>query len=200
MAQRIINAQQKNKAKNMKRIILTTGLVIMGITGAMAQKYMTRTGKISFDATAAKSPEKIYAINNEVACIVDGATGEIVFQLPVKSFKFEKALMQEHFNENYVESDKYPRSEFKGSISNIKDVHLDKDGTYNATVSGKLTMHGETKDVTSAGTVTVKGGNVTLSAKFKVKLADYKIDVPSMVSDKVGKEATITVDCSLVKK
>ncbi len=184
----------------MKKIVLTAGLIMMGITGAMAQKYMTRTGKISFDATAAKSPENIVAVNNEVACIVDGATGDIVFQVPVKSFKFEKALMQEHFNENYVESDKYPKAEFKGTVTNMKDVQPGKDGTYNVTVSGKLTMHGVTKDVSSPGTVTVKGGNMMLSSKFKVKLADYKIDVPSMVTDKVGKEAMITVDCSLVKK
>jgi len=78
---------------------------------------MTRTGKISFNASAPSSPEKIEAINNEVANIIDAKRGEVIFQGPIKSFKFEKELMQEHFNENYMESDKYPRSDFKGTIT-----------------------------------------------------------------------------------
>ena len=94
---------------------------------------MTRTGKISFNASAKKSLEKIEAVNNEVANILDSKTGEIVFQLPVKSFKFERELMQEHFNENYMESDKYPKAEFRGNITNAGDINFSKDGTYKYT-------------------------------------------------------------------
>jgi polyisoprenoid-binding protein YceI len=79
-------------------------------------------------------------------------------------------------------------------------VDLSKDGTYNATVAGKLTIHGVTKDVSVPGTITVKGGTAMLKAKFVIKLADYKVKVPDMVADKVGKEATIVVDCSVAKK
>ena len=184
----------------MKKLLLTVSCLLMGTTALFAQKYMTRTGKVSFNATAPKSPEKIEAVNNEVANIIDGKTGDMVFQVPVKSFKFERELMQEHFNENYMESDKFPKSEFKGKIDNVGDVNFTKDGTYNAKVSGKLTIHGVTKDVNVPGTITVKGATLAVKAKFSVKLQDYGIAIPGMVADKVGKEAAITLESSLAQK
>jgi len=184
----------------MKKLLLTLVCAIGLSTSLFAQTYMTRTGKISFNATAAHSPEKIEAINNEVANIVDGKTGNIVFQVPVKSFKFERELMQEHFNENYMESDKYPKAEFKGAISNLSAVTFTKDGTYNVSVAGKLTMHGVTNEVNVPGTITVKGNKITLKAKFATKLADYKIAVPSVVADKIGKEAIIILESDLTQK
>jgi polyisoprenoid-binding protein YceI len=184
----------------MKKIALTICVFAASTIVVSAQKYMTRTGKISFDATTNGSPEKIYAINNEVANIMDASTGDIIFQVPVKSFKFERELMQEHFNENYMESDKYPKAEFRGKIANPAEVTLTKDGTYNAKVSGKLTMHGVTNDVTVPGTITVKGSFVTLKAKFAVKMHDYKIDVPSLVADKVSKDVNITLESDLTQK
>jgi len=113
----------------MKKVLLTLSFLIGGTAATFAQTYMTRTGKVSFDASAPSSPEKVVAINNEVANIMDAKSGQIIFQVPVKSFKFEKELMQEHFNENYMESDKYPRAEFKGTITNLNEVNLTKDGT-----------------------------------------------------------------------
>lgn len=184
----------------MKKIIIISGLLLTCTTSIFAQKYLTRTAKVSFDATAPNSPEKIEAINNEVANILDASSGDVVFQVLVKSFKFERALMQEHFNEKYMESDKYPKSEFKGNIKNNSDINYTKDGTYNATVTGKLTMHGVTQSVNTSGTVAVKGNSVTLNAKFTVKLADYKIAIPGVVADKVGKEAIINIESSLTKK
>lgn len=182
----------------MKKLILA--IAILAISGnTWAQKYMTRTGKIIFNATSPKSPEKIEAINNEVAAILD-AKGDFVFQVLVKSFKFEKALMQEHFNENYMESSTYPKADFKGKIANAADVNFTKDGTYNTTVTGKLTIHGVTQDVSVPGTITVKGKDVTAKAKFIAKLADYKISVPTMVADKLAKEAVINVDAILNQK
>jgi YceI-like domain len=187
------------KIMKMKRTTIIAALALAAIS-ANAQTYMSRTGRISFNASAPSSPEKIEAINNEVANILDAKTGNIVFQVLVKSFKFERELMQEHFNENYMESDKYPKSEFKGTIGNPGEVNFSKDGTYNTKVSGKLTIHGVTNDVTVPGTITVKGNTVTLKAKFNVKLADYKITVPGVVSDKIGKEAIISIDSDLNKK
>ncbi len=184
----------------MKRLILTASCLLMGTTAMFAQKYMTRTAKISFNATAAKSPEKIEAINNEVANILDAKTGDMIFQVPVKSFKFERALMQEHFNENYMESDKFPKAEFKGKIANLSEVNLAKDGTYNAKVAGKLTIHGVTNDVNVPGTITVKGSNVTAKAKFPVKLHDYGIEIPSVVADKIGKDAVINLESEMTQK
>ncbi len=184
----------------MKKIILTASLFIAAATSVFAQKYLTRTGKISFNASAPGSPENIEAVNNEVANIVDVKSGEIVFQLPVKSFKFERALMQEHFNENYMESDKYPKSEFRGNITNAAEVNFAKDGTYEAKVSGKLTIHGVTNAVSVPGTITVKGGTLAVKAKFRVKLADYKISIPRVVEDKVNKEAVISLESSLTQQ
>ena len=183
----------------MKKLLFVAMLMSCG-SAMFAQTYMTRTGKIGFNATSPKSPEKIEAVNNEVASILNSKTGDFVFQLPIKSFKFERELMQQHFNENYMESDKFPKSEFKGKINNMSDVNLSKDGTYNVTVSGKLTIHGVTKDVSVPGTVTVKGKEATTKAKFAVKLADYKIEIPGVVADKLNKEASLTIDAVLTQK
>ena len=184
----------------MKKLILTSCIIMLGSSALFAQKYMTRTGKIIFDATSKKSPEKIEAVNNEVANILDANTGDIVFQALIKSFKFEKELMQEHFNENYMESDKYPKAEFKGNITNHAEVNFSKDGNYNVKVAGKLTIHGVTNDITVPGTLTVKGNTVTAKAQFSVILKDYKIEVPSLVTDKLSSTASITLESNLVQK
>lgn len=173
---------------------------MLGSTALFAQKYMTRTGKIIFDATSKKSPEKIEAINNEVANILDAQSGDIIFQVLIKSFKFEKELMQEHFNENYMESDKYPKAEFKGNITNHADVNFSKDGTYNVNVTGKLTIHNVTNDVTVPGTITVKGNTIMAKTRFSVVLKDYKIEIPSLVADKVSTTTTITLESNLTQK
>jgi hypothetical protein len=183
----------------MKKILLTLGLLSTTIV-MYGQTFMTRTGKISFNATTPGSPEKIEGINNEVANIIDTKTGNIVFQLPVKSFKFERELMQEHFNENYMESDKFPKSEFKGAITNMNEVNFAKDGTYSAKVTGKLTIHGVTKDLTVPGTITVSGNTMKASTKFTIKLQDYNITIPSVVADKIAKDATIKLESDLIRK
>lgn len=183
----------------MKKLIFALSILAVA-SPAFAQKYMSRTAKISFNASSPESPEKIEAVNNEVAVIWDGSNGDFVFQAPIKSFKFQRELMQQHFNENYMESDKYPKSTFKGKVTNMRDVILTKDGTYKVTVSGELTIHGVTKTVSVPGTITVRDGNATASAKFMVHLADYKIDVPSMVADKLAKDATIVIDAAMTKK
>ena len=184
----------------MKKIILTSIVLAMATSGVFAQKYLTRTGKVTFDATTPTSPEKIAGMNNEVSTVFDAKVGNILFQVPVKSFKFKNALMQEHFNENYMESDKFPKADFKGNITNLSDVNFSKDGTYKTTVSGSLTIHGVTNSVTVSGTATVTGNTVMLKATFPAKLAEYKISVPGLVADKVAKEASVIMECSLTQK
>ena len=184
----------------MKKVLLTAALMIAASSGSFAQKYMTRTGKINFNATAPHSPEKIEAVNNEVANILDSKSGDIVFQVLIKSFKFERELMKEHFNEDYLESDKYPQAEFKGSITNISEVNFAKDGVYNVKVTGKLTIHGVTHDVSVPGTIAVKGNTAAVKAKFSVVLKDYNVTVAALVADKLGKEANISLECELVQK
>ncbi|MFM8432567.1 MAG: YceI family protein [Bacteroidota bacterium] len=178
----------------MKKILLAASLLTATFSNAQT-KFFTKKGKITFDATTANSPEQIRAKNENVISVIDLSTGAMEFMLSMTAFEFEKALMQEHFNENYVESEKFPKANFKGSVTNYKDITLSKEGVYNVTVKGNLTMHGVTKEVSSNGTMTVKGGMLTAGkAEFKVNLPDYGIEIPSVVSDKLSKEAKIKVD------
>lgn len=156
---------------------------------------MTRSGKISF--FSGTPIENIEGLNNEVAAALNSTTGDILFQVPIKSFKFPSQLMQDHFNEDYMESDKFPKADFKGKF-NPADVGA-KDGIYKTTVSGKLTIHGVTKDVQIPGTITVKNGEMILNAKFNVATADYKIQIPAIAAGKVAKLIEITVN-SILKK
>lgn len=172
-------------------------LLLGVLSSASAQRYFTKNGSISFDATASGSPENITADNRTVTCVIDGSNGNIQFKAAMKAFTFERALMQEHFNENYVESDKYPDAVFKGAITNISSVNFSQDGSYPATVKGKLTMHGVEKEVETTGKITVAKGKVTTTASFSALLSDYNVKVPPLVSDKVNKTAKITVNCGL---
>ena len=101
--------------------------------------------------------------------------------------------MQEHFNENYLESDKYPKATFKGTLTNLNKINFSKEGTYPATVSGNLTIHGITKPITTNGTITVKNKTLLVNCSFNVLLSDYKIEIPSLVKDKVNNKVAITV-------
>ena len=180
----------------MKRIFLITALLITATAG-FGQKFMTKNGKIYFNATSENSPETIEATNDKTMSVVDASTGAIEFAVLMKAFIFERALMQEHFNENYVESDKFPKATFKGTITNFSSVTLSKDGIYPVTIKGDMTMHGVTKQITTEGTLTVSGGAITAGkSEFKLVLADYNITVPSVVSNKLAKEAKIKVDLS----
>lgn len=181
----------------MKRTILATILAIFTTAAINAQKYYTKTGKIFFDATSSSSPEKIEATNRTATCVVDVSSGAIQFAMLMKGFEFERALMQEHFNENYVESHKFPKAEFKGKIKDNHEIDYTKDGTYKAKVKGDLTIHGETKEVEAEGKFIVKGGKITAEADFSVKLSDFKISIPGLVADKIAKTAKITVSCVL---
>lgn len=178
--------------------MMIAAVLICSSTTLFAQKYMTRTGKATFFSST--PVENIEAFNNEVAGIVDAKSGDIAFQVPIKSFKFEKALMQEHFNESYMESDKFPKAEFKGKIADPGSVNFAKDGTYNVKANGKLTIHGVTKDVSLPGTVVVKGNTATVNSKFNVKTADYNIAIPKVVEGKIAKQIEVTVNSILNQK
>ena len=181
----------------MKRIIVFSLFISLFTVTGFAQKFYTKTGKISFDATTSGSPEKIEGVNRTSTCVIDAQNGNMQFAVLMKGFEFERALMEEHFNENYVESHKFPKAEFKGAITNNAAVNYTKDGTYPVKVKGKLTIHGETKEVETSGTVTVAGGKVSAKADFPVTLADFKVSIPGLVADKVAKVARIKVECAL---
>ena len=160
---------------------------------AQAQtKYFTKQGKISFYSETPM--EKIEAHNSRATSVLEAESGKIEFKVSIKGFEFEKALMQEHFNENYMESSKYPNATFKGTITDMKSVDLKKDGTYNVTVKGDLTIHGVTKNVTEKATIKVKGGVISAETSFNVALKDYNIKVPSVVGNKIAEIIQVKVN------
>ncbi len=179
-----------------KVLVVIVGMMLLLPAGLQAQgKFYTKTGKISFYSSAPL--ENIEAVNKSVVTLLDSKTGDFQFGVLMKGFEFKKALMQEHFNKDYVESDKYPKAEFKGQVTNNSTVNYTTDGTYNATVKGKLTVHGVTKDVETTGTLSVKEGKVTAHSVFNVAVADYNITIPKMYRDNISKTVKVTVDCVL---
>ena len=162
-----------------------------------AQRLFTRDARVYFDATSKGSPEKVDATNKSGTMVVDVASGRVESVVLMNNFIFEKALMQEHFNENYMESSKFPKATFKGKIEDTGKVNFSQDGNYSASLAGDFMLHGVTKKVQIPVTFQVKGGKVSGSANFKVSLAEYGISIPSVVADKLAKEAKISIECKL---
>lgn len=181
----------------MKKIGFLLGLLIM-VTSVQAQKYFTRTGSITFFSST--SIEDIEAKNKTVTAVFDATTGDIQFSVSMKAFQFEKALMQEHFNENYVESDQFPKSTFKGKITNISDIDFSKDGIYNTEIEGSLTLHGVTKTIKATATFTIEKGKVVGESVIKVNPEDFEIEIPSMVREKIAKELEVTMVMNFEEK
>lgn len=154
---------------------------LLMVSVAEAQKiYATRNGKITFTAT---SDDDVKAVNNEVTSRI-AENGQMTFSLLLKGFKFKYAEMQEHFNDQYLESNKFPRADFKGNIENLKEISFSKNGTYKISVKGNLTMHGVTKNITVKGTLEVKNGKLITTAQFPAAMKDFNVDASS-ITDKV---------------
>lgn len=180
----------------MKMKLIATAVLLFSATLTQAQdKFFTKSGKIEFFSSAPL--EDIEAKNNTAAAVLDTKSGALQFSVLMKGFEFEKALMQEHFNENYVESDKFPKADFRGTVTNNGDVAYTKPGTYTARVKGKLTMHGVTRDVETTGTIKVNGTDLRIASTFNVLLSDYGIKIPQLVKDKISNTVKVTVDCKL---
>ncbi len=180
----------------MKKIIIVCIAALTAIT-SFGQKVFTKTAEVYFDATSPSSPEKIEGINRSGTCVIDTKNGNMQFVALMKGFAFERALMEEHFNENYVESHKYPKAEFKGDLKNIDKVDFTKDGTYTLKVKGVLSLHGESKELETEAKFIVQNGNIKASTAFSVQLSDFKISIPGLVADKLSKTAKVGINCSL---
>ena len=179
------------KIKIMTRIFFFALVLMIVSTSVQAQKYFTRDGKVSFSSEA--SLEKIEGHNSKATSVIDISSGRIEFAILIKAFQFEKALMQEHFNENYMESDKYPKATFKGNIMNIDVIDLAKNGEYEVSVKGDLTIHGETINIESPGKIIVRDGQIIANASFEVVVADFNIEIPAIVRDNIAKIVLIDI-------
>ena len=156
-----------------------------------AQKYFTRSAKITFFSDA--RVEKIEAVNNSAISVLDASTGNMEFAVLIKGFQFQKSLMQEHFNENYMESSKYPKAIFKGRVNNWSEINLQKDGEYTANIDGEITVHGVTKKIETTATFIIKEGLISATSVFELSVADFKIKIPRVVRDNIAKKVAVTV-------
>lgn len=178
----------------MKKVLVFVLCIVSSIIVSAQTVYLTRNGTVSFFSTTPL--ENIDAKNTAVLSKINSQTGDVEFQMLIKGFLFKKSSMQQHFNEkDYMDSDNFPRGAFKGKITDMTKVNFKKDGTYNVNVEGDLTIHGVTQKVTTTGTITVTGEKIKVLSKFVVKLKDYKVSVPSFVSQKVAESVEVRVDC-----
>jgi YceI-like domain len=176
---------------------LLIALTISGTASAQSL-YSTKTGQISFFS---ETPiRNIEAVSNEVVSMINSGTGEIGFVVLVKSFRFEKSLMEEHFNENYMETPKFPKATFQGKITNLKAIDFKKDGTYIVSVEGKLTMHGVSKSISTVGKITVEKGKIIAVASFIAKLEDYDVKRPTIVAAEIAENVEIKINCRYESK
>jgi YceI-like domain len=179
-----------------KEKLIISGLFLLLSFSMHAQgKFYTKSGKISFFSSTPM--EDITAINKSVITLLDSKTGDLQFVAFIKGFEFKKALMQEHFNTDYIESNKFPKAEFKGQVINNSEINCTTNGTYTTKVKGKLTIHGVTKDIETTGTVVVKDGKLTLGSSFNVLVTDYNITIEKLYRDNIAKSIKVTVDCVL---
>jgi hypothetical protein len=176
-----------------KSIFIAIALLVCMTQTVTAQKvFATKSGQIYFNATGALV--KIAAVNNQVDSKFVDATGQIIFGVLVKGFKFENQLMEDHFNENYLESTQFPKADFKGYITNIKEINFSKDGAYPIQVDGVLTIHGVSQKTSTKGTLTLAQGKATIAGDFSVKVKDYGI-TGLYIGEKIANEATIKLNC-----
>ena len=174
--------------KNLLLIIFT--IVLTSPLGA--QKHFTRSGNIIFSSDAPM--EKIEASNSKASSVMDIESGAIEWAVLIKAFEFKKALMQDHFNENYMESSTYPKANFKGIITNIRDINFQADGNYEANIEGKITIHGVTKEISTTANFTIAEKIVSATSSLIVLVKDFNIKIPKLVKDNIAKEVSIMID------
>lgn len=174
----------------MKKILLLTSFTLIASINSFAQKiYFTNTGIVSFFSTTPM--EDISAANKKVTSVLNIGTNDVAFQMQIIQFKFPNSLMEEHFNENYMETTKYPKASFQGKI--VETIDYSKDGVYNVTAKGKFTIHGVVQEKTIAGKITIASGKIHLDSVFDIALVDYKIEVPTVVFSKIAEKIKVTV-------
>ncbi len=174
----------------MKKIILIL-VAILSLNVVFAQQYKTKTGSIYFNPNKDQSHKDYAAESKEATAILNADKAEVALLVPMKTFHFNNALLEEHFNENYLHSDKYPNATYKGKLVGFTKDMLTKDGTYNMTSEGTVTLHGVSKSFKSPVKMVVSGKIVTFNCNFTIKAEDYKIDIPAIVKPKLATETPL---------
>lgn len=176
---------------NRKIVIILMAIMLMGGLNVSAQQFACKGGKVHFFS---KSPiEDIEAISKSAVCVINTITTKVVAKIPVKTFSFKDKLMEEHFNENYLETDIFPNASFDAVI--VEKIDFTKDGEYDVTLKGVLDLHGVKQNREIKGKITVKNGQIVKAkADFIVKLADHKIKIPKAVMMNIAEEIKIDLD------
>jgi len=180
----------------MKKSALLIVFIFVG-NAIFSQKMMTRTGQIKFEASV-PAFEPVAAVNNSVSAILDKSNGEFAVLALIKAFRFKVPLMEEHFNENYMESSLFPKATFKGTVINFDASKLNAPKKYD--IEGDLTIHGVTKKIKTEITLVIKEGKLYLSNNLTVKAKDFNIKIPSIVKSKVSEDVNISLDLILDEK
>lgn len=188
----------QTKKNNIMKKTLITCICLIFTSVMFSQKMITRSGEIKFEASM-PAFEEVAAKNNTASCIFDKATGDLAVLALVKAFRFKVPLMEEHFNENYIESDKFPKATFKGKVINFDASKLSA-GKTSFDIEGDLTLHGITKKVKTKITFVQSGDNLLATCSFNVKPNDYNIKIPSVVKSKIAETVKIDLKFDLQKK
>lgn len=174
----------------MERWVMILAFLCLTTSKSIAQSgiFSTKTGAINFFSSAPL--EDIEAKNAKAISLINTRNNEVAVRVPIKQFQFRNRLMQEHFNENYMESEKYPHATFKGKINEVIDFQ--KAGTYDVSATGVLNIHGVSKERTLKGKLKIDNSGMTLETKFDVLLADHKIKIPQVVFNKIAEKIAVS--------
>jgi hypothetical protein len=180
----------------MKKFLLAAILLFTTNMVLQAQTYKTRDGNIYFNPNKNQNNKEYSALSKEATAVLKVETSEVALLVPMKSFHFNNALLEEHFNENYLHTNKYPNGTYKGKLIGFDKSMLAKDGEYKINSEGKMELHGVTRDFKSPVTLTVKGGMATFKCDFPVKAADYNIEIPELVKPKLAESTPLNATIS----
>ncbi|WP_281233864.1 YceI family protein [Flavobacterium gelatinilyticum] len=171
--------------------------LLIGINSTSAQKLITKTGNIKFQASM-PSYEEVAAENKSVSAILDQTTGDFASLVLIKGFRFKVALMEEHFNENYMESEKFSKASLKGKIIDF-DISKITNTPKNFTLKGDLTIHGKTNPVTITVKISKAANGITINGSFEAKPEDYNIEIPGLVRKKIADKVKIDYSFLMTK-
>ena len=174
----------------MNKILLLIAFGLFFFSAGAQNRFFTKDAKINFNSSTPL--EDIIAESNQATTFIDIDKNEVVFSVLTTSFKFRRALMEEHFNENYMESPKFPKAKFNGKI--ITSIDWKSEKLITADVKGQLTMHGVTKEVSFKVQITPGKSKIVATAELKITPEMFNIAIPSAVRDKIAKEVTIKID------